>query len=118
MKGFALTADGDVLVENGAISLAVGDSLMQQKVLTVLRTNLGEWFFDWEQGIDFSHLLGKGAGAELARYEVERGLHQVDKTFVITEFAYEADHKSRTAQISFKARNNNGDEVGGEMKWD
>ena len=118
MKGFALDSRGDVVIENGVISHAVGDSLVQQKVWTVLRTNLGEWYFDWEQGIDFANLIGKGVGEELARYEVERGLHQVDSTFIITEFAYEADHRARTAKVTFKAHNEDGEEVGGEIVWD
>lgn len=118
MKGFALDEKGDVLIENGDISLVVGDSLLQQKVLTVLRTNLKEWFFDWEQGIDFDNLLGKGVGEELARYEVERGLHQVDSTFTITEFTYTMDRAARKATVTFKAATENGEEVGGEIAWD
>lgn len=118
MKGFAMDENGDVLIENGAISLAVGDNLLQQKVCAVLRTNLKEWFFDWEQGIDFDNLLGKNVGDELARYEIERGLHQVDSTFNLTEFAYTADYSARIAKIVFKARNADGEEVGGEIAWD
>lgn len=117
MKGFALDDKGDVLIENGVISIVVGDSLLQQKVMTVLRTNLREWFFDWGQGIDFSNLLGKGTSEELARYEVERGLAQVDSTFVITEFAYTLDRPARKATINFKAQNDSGENVGGEIKW-
>lgn len=117
MKGFALDEKGDVLIENGAISIVVGDSLLQQKVLTVLRTNLKEWFFDWEQGIDFSNLLGKGTSAELARHEVERGLRQVDSTFAITDFSYTADRAARKAMVHFKAQTESGEEVGGDIEW-
>lgn len=117
MKGFALDENGDVLIENGVISIVVGDSLLQQKVMTVLRTNLKEWFFDWEQGIDFSNLLGKGTSEELARYEVERGLAQVDSTFTITEFSYTVDMSARKATITFKAQTLHGEEVGGEIEW-
>lgn len=118
MKGFAMDENGDVLIENGAISLAVGDNLLQQNVCAVLRTNLKEWFLDWEQGVDFDNLLGKNVGDELARYEIERGLHQVDSTFNLTEFAYTADYSARIAKIVFKARNADGEEVGGEIAWD
>lgn len=117
MKGFALDSRGDVLIENGQISLAVGDENTRQKVWTVLHTNLKEWWFDWSQGIDFSNLLGKDVGEELARYEVERGLQQVDSTFIITDFAYEADFKARKAKITFKAKTDSGEEVGGELEW-
>ena len=118
MKGFALDENGDVLIENGVISIVTGDELLKQKVWTVLRTNLKEWFFDWEQGIDFSNLLGKGVGEELARYEIERGLAQVDSTFTITEFSYSADMVTRRASVIFKAQTSSGEEVGGEIAWD
>lgn len=118
MYGFALDENGDLLIENNEISLAVGDSLTQQKVQTVLRTNLQEWFFDWDQGIDFDNLNGKNTNAELVRYEIERGLRQVDETFSITEFAYEADRASRRARVTFKAVNESGEAAGGELAWD
>lgn len=118
MFGFALDENGDVLIENNEISIVVGDSLLQQKVWAVLQTNLGEWFFDWEQGIDFDNMLGKGVGEELARYEIERGLAQVDSTFSITEFTYEVDKAKRKAKVTFKAQTESGDEVGGEFTWD
>lgn len=117
MKGFALDENGDVLIENNTISIVTGDELLRQKVWTVLRTNLKEWFFDWAQGIDFNNLLGKNVGEELARYEVERGLHQVDGTFTVSEFAYEMDEAARTAKVTFKAQTESGEEVGGEITW-
>lgn len=118
MKGFALDENGDVLIENNTISIVTGDELLRQKVWTVLRTNLKEWFFDWSQGIDFNNLLGKNVGEELARYEVERGLHQVDSTFTVSEFSYEMDAAARTAKVTFKAQTENGEEVGGDITWD
>lgn len=118
MKGFAMDAHGDVLIENNEINIVTGDELLRQKVWAVLRTNLREWFFDWEQGIDFNNLLGKNTNAELARYEVERGLAQVDSTFKVTDFSYEEDLRNRTAKISFAAQNESGGEVGGEYTWD
>ena len=118
MKGFALDGNGDVLIENNEISIAVGDGLLQQRVWTVLRTNLGEWFFDWNQGVDFGNLLSKATNEELVRYEIERGLAQVDSTFVITEFTYDADMQKRRAKVTFKAQTQNGEEVGGEYTWD
>ena len=118
MKGFALDENGDVLIANNEISIVVDDSLLQQKVWTVLRTNLKEWFFDWSQGIDFSNLLGKGKNEELARYEIERGLAQVDETFTITEFKYEVNTQQRKATITFKAQNDSGEIVGGDYTWD
>ena len=118
MKCFKIDEHGDVVIENNDISLVYGDSLLQQKVWSVLRTNLREWFFDWGQGVDFSNLLGKNTNAELVRYEVERGLRQVDETFVITDFSYEVDRAARKAMVTFKARNESGENVGGEYSWE
>ena len=118
MIGFALDETGDVVVENNQISIVVGDSLLQQKVNTVLQTNLKEWFFDWDEGVDFDNLIGKGTNEELAQFEIERGLAQVDSTFTITEFTYEVDRAKRKAIISFKAQTESGEEVGGEFTWD
>ena len=117
MKGFAIDETGDVLIENNEISMAVGGSLLQQKVWTVLHTNLGEWFFNWNEGINFDNLLGKGTNAELVRYEIERGLAQVDSTFKITEFSYSEDVVERKASATFKAQTQTGEEVGGDFAW-
>lgn len=117
MKSFAVDENGDVLIENNEISLVVGDSLIQQKVWSVLGTNLKEWFFDWSQGIDFNNLLGKDKTEEMARFEIERGLAQVDETFTITEFKYEVDKAQRKAKITFKAQNESGENVGGDYSW-
>lgn len=117
MIGFALDEKGDVLIENNEISIVVGDSLLQQKVNNVLRTNLEEWFFDWDEGIDFDNLIGKSTNAEIVQYEIERGLAQVDETFAITEFTYEADRVTRKAKITFRAQTESGEDVGGEFTW-
>lgn len=117
MIGFAIDAKGDLVIENNDISIVVGDNLLQQKVWTILHTNLKEWFFDWEQGIDFNNLLGKDTNGELVRYEIERGLAQVDSSFVITEFEYTEDRAERKSKVSFRAQTETGAEVGGEYTW-
>lgn len=116
--GFAVDDRGDVVIENNAISIVTGSELIRQKVWAILQTNLKEWFFDWEQGIDFNNLLGKGINEDIVRYEIERGLRQVDDTFEITDFAFAENRSSRTATVTFKARTSTGDEVGGEYTWD
>lgn len=115
--GFALDENGDLLIENNEISIVTDNDLLKQKTETVLRTNKQEWFFDWEQGINFHNLLGKNTNAELVRYEIEQGLAQVDSTFRITEFAYTADQAQRRASVNFRAVNESGEETGGEITW-
>lgn len=58
MKGFELL-NGDVVIKNGEIQMVSGAELLRQTVETVLNTNKGEWFFDIDEGITFSNILGK-----------------------------------------------------------
>lgn len=117
MKSIAIDDNGDLIIKNNEIVMATGAELLRQKVQTILKTNLREWFFDWEQGIDFKNILGKGINEELVRYEIDRGLKQVDDTFNITELTFSVDKAARHAIVTFRARTDNGEEVGGEYTW-
>ena len=114
MKGFALDERGDIVISNGDIQMAHSDELISQRVRTVLGTNQGEWFFDLSQGIAFANVLGKGVTSERMRYEVARGLAQVDD-FTVTDFSYEV--RSREAHARFTARTRDGAEVRGDYSW-
>ena len=59
MKGFALNEQGDLLIENGDIQMAHGAELTKQKIKSVLGTQKGEWFLNWEEGINYDNILGK-----------------------------------------------------------
>ena len=117
MKGFAMDESGDVVIQHNEIPLVSGAELALQKVKNVLGTKLKEWFFDWDEGIDRDSLMGKGSNEDLFRYEVERGLLQVDSTFSVTEFSCQIDKASRKATVKFKAVSSSGEEVGGDYTW-
>lgn len=117
IKGFALDDNGDVLIVGNEIVMISGDSLLQQRVKSVLSTNLKEWFLDWDEGIDHRNLLGKNVTEELVRYEIERGLQQVDDTLELTEFVCKLDPASRTVTVRFCARTGKGETVGGDYTW-
>lgn len=59
MKGFALNEQGDLSIENGAIQMVHGAELTKQTIKTVLGTQKGEWFLNWEEGINHNEILGK-----------------------------------------------------------
>lgn len=117
MKGFTMDETGDVVVANNEIMLTTGSRLIQQQVQNVLQTNLREWFFDWNEGIDYHNIIGKGITAELIRYEIERGLTQVDSTFAVTEFSCDIDSANRKVTVDFQAVTGTGEEVGGVYAW-
>ena len=87
MKSFALDSNGDLIIENNEIRMVENEELKRQTIETTIGTNKGEWFFNWEQGINFSNILGKGITDEMVQAEIESGLHQVDETLHISEFS-------------------------------
>ena len=59
IKGFALDDKGDLIIENGDIQMAHGAELTKQTIKTVLGTQKGEWFLNWDEGINHNEILGK-----------------------------------------------------------
>lgn len=113
MRSFS-TRNGDVVIGE-TIEMVEGSELLRQKVERVLGTNLGEWSYDEEEGIDFRAVLVKNPAEAEVRATIEEALIHIDETFTITEFSMEL--KGRAAAISFKATNGNGEEVGGEYTY-
>lgn len=107
MKSFALDNSGDLIIENHEIKMVEGDELIRQKVQEIINTNKGEWFMDWEQGIDFSNLLGKGVTEEMVQAEIEDGLQQVDEDLMLSEFSMSV--VGRKLFVNFKAINESSD---------
>ena len=104
IKGLAL-ANGDIVIENSEFKMVDGDELIRQKVQEVLSTNKGEWFADWEQGINFSNLLGKKVDRDVVRAEIEAGVRQVNPDFTISRFFMETE--GRKLKVTFTATTNN-----------
>lgn len=59
MKGFMLDEHGDVVIDAGEIQMVHGVELTAQTIKSVLQTQKGEWFLDWEEGINHNEILGK-----------------------------------------------------------
>lgn len=103
MKSLALDSTGDLLIENNTLQMVDGNELLRQKVQEVINTNKGEWFFDWELGVDFSKLSGKGVTEEVVMAEIEDGLKQVDENFMISAFSMKIE--GRFLSVNFTATN-------------
>lgn len=113
MKSFS-TYNGDVVVGK-TIEMVDGSELLRQKVERVIGTNLGEWSYDEEEGIDFRVVLVKNPDEAEIRATIESALIRIDETFAITEFSLAM--KGRVAAISFRAVNGDGLEVGGDYTY-
>lgn len=105
MKGFELDQNGDVVINND-ISMVSDIEHIGTMVRTILSTNKGEWFLNSEEGIAFENILKKNPDMDIIKNEIQKGLLQVDSSFVLEEI--ECSEKDRNLVISFKARNADG----------
>lgn len=108
MKSFAMNESGDLIIENNEIQMVENEELIRQTVREIINTNKGEWFFDWEMGIDFSNILGKGVTEEMVQAEIEEGLQQVDEVLHISDFTMSVE--GRKLKVTFTAKNEETDE--------
>lgn len=104
MDGFKINTKGDIVIENGEIAMVSDNGLIEQTVKQVLRTNLGEWWLNEDEGIDFYCILSKNPDFDEIRDNVNLALRQVDETFSITDFNCSID-KNRKLTITFTAEN-------------
>lgn len=59
MQGFMLDEQGDVVIQKGEIQMIHGKELTAQTIKSVLGTQKGEWFLNWDEGINLDNILGK-----------------------------------------------------------
>lgn len=109
MVGFKLDEKGDVVIENNAITTVSDKELVSQTVRQVLKTNIGEWWLNENEGIDFKSIFCKNPNYEQIEDNIKNGLLQIDETFELLTF--ECSTKNRKLIINFTARNENGMEI-------
>ena len=86
MRGFKLDQSGDVIIDNRQIQFVDGNELLAQTVRTLLGTTSGEWFLNTNEGIDYRNIHIKNPNFDLIRDEIQRGLLQVDSSFVLQKY--------------------------------
>lgn len=100
IKSFSVDASGDIVIENGEIQIAENEELIRQKIKSVISTNKGEWFADWDEGIDFSNILGKGVTEETIQAEIEEGIAQVDEDLIVSDFSISINNRDLTVSFA------------------
>lgn len=103
MKGFKLDRSGDVVITDGKIEIVEDIELIAQTVRQVLSTNLGEWLFDEDEGIDFYTILTKNPNYDLIQDTINTAIqHAADILSIELETGdFTFDVKGRNATISF-----------------
>lgn len=109
MNGFRLNSNGDVVISEGKIEMASDTELLAQTVRQVLKTNLGEWWLNKNEGIDLSCLLCKNPNYEQIEDNIVLGLRQVDETFKLISF--NCTEENRVLKVNFTAANENGETI-------
>ncbi len=116
MKSFAIDESGDIVIENGDIEMVEDEELTGQTLQTVLGTNKGEWFNDWDEGINFANVLGKGITDDMRIAEVEDAIEQVSEDLYLSEFT--SSTENRVTTITFTATDRETDaEITVETDW-
>lgn len=112
MKGFLLDASGDIVIQNNEIQMAYGLELTMQTIKSVLLTKTGEWFLDWDEGIDRDLILGqKQVDNEAVKFVVQEGLSQVDENLIIDKLSCDYDKTTRKLFVSCSVKNRNSGET-------
>lgn len=100
MKTFKLDQFGDVVISNEQIQLVEGVELIAQTVKQVLNTNLGEWFSDKDEGIDFHVILTKNPNYDLIQDTINTAVKKVADTLGeelgTDNFTFEVDGRNLT----------------------
>lgn len=84
MKDFKLDQYGDVVIKNNKIELVEDVALIAQTLRQVLNTNLGEWFGDEAEGIDYKVILTKNPNYDLIQDTINTAVQQVADSLDVT----------------------------------
>lgn len=109
MKDIKVDEFGDMVIKSNKIELVTDKEELMQKIRLIIGTNIGEWFLDKEEGIDFRSVLGKNPNKDLIQNNIQSALIQVDENLEIKEFS--CTTKDRELEIKFAAINDKGEEI-------
>ena len=93
-----LDENGELVFQKGKIPLVSDKELTAQKARQVLRTQIGEWEYDKEEGINRYSMLTKKPNDEEIEDNIRSGLLQVDDNFRITRYSRK-HNKDRHSEI-------------------
>lgn len=117
MKTFKLDHNGDVVITNGKIELVEGVELVVQTLRQVLATNLGEWFGDKEEGIDFYAILTKNPNYDIVQDTINTAVRKVADGLGVelTTSGFVFEKHNRNLHISFKLTLDNAESANVEV---
>ena len=105
MKSFKLDNNNDVVINNNQIELVEDLDLIIQTLRNVLNTNLGEWFGNEDEGIDYSVILTKSPNYELIEDTINTAVQYVADMYgielEIEDLDCNVNSRTRTLYVTF-----------------
>lgn len=88
MIALKIDNDGDFVYENGSFVMVQGDEQLAQEVRIAIQTNKGEWFMDYDEGMDRNYLLGKNYNENRARSSIIETLMNISEPLVAESIVF------------------------------
>lgn len=109
MRDIALSADGDLDVSAGDLSLVDGAARVRQQIQIKLKLWRGEWFLDTEFGTPYlQSILGKQLTLSGALAALRQSILEVGGVIALDAFTYNYDSRARSLSVTFTARTSYG----------
>jgi hypothetical protein len=109
MSSFALDDDGDLLFENGRLSLTTGQEAIRQHLQCRFNFFLGEWLFDTSIGVPyFQSILVKRPLFPVVREILKNVILYTPGVTALIDFDFDYTQSSRSAALEFTAETTDG----------
>lgn len=111
MRDFKLDNNGDVIIEDGDISMTSDNEEISQRIATTLRTRLNEFEpVDEPMGLTRENALGKGYNQDFLQEDIEDAIStQVDENIDVQEINFTKSDADRSLSVEVKYMLPNGD---------
>lgn len=111
MRDFKLDKNGDVIIEDGDISMTSDNEEISQRIATTLRTRLNEFEpVDEPMGLTRENALGKGYNQDFLQEDIEDAIStQVDENIDVQEINFTKSDADRSLSVEVKYMLPNGD---------
>ena len=94
-----------MLIENGEIQMVHGKYLTMQMIESIWLTKKGEWFLNWDEGIDRDLIMGKKqVDEDTVRIILQDGLSQISENLVIDALSVSYEKADRKLFVSCVVR--------------
>lgn len=105
MIALKIDNDGDFIYENGSFVMVQGDEQLAQEVRIAIQTNRGEWFMDYDEGMDRNYLLGKNYNENRARSSIIESLMNVSEPLTVEQITFRKELRVLYIDLTLKKQN-------------